>query len=123
MTYDEFAKQVFVIKRCMKLVPLGLFEKVCFEKTVSVLAYDVEEAFLDRENNFRLWLNGKPCYFTHPQTKNTIAVKIGDSIPAIYHFLAFCKGLKEGKHTDIGYLAFLLAQNDYTERSNQCPTM
>lgn len=107
----------------MMLKPISLYEKLCFQRTVSVLAYEIEDAFFDRENNFRLWLNGKPCYFNHPQTKNTIAVKIGDSIPAIYHFLMFCKGLKEGKHTDIGYLAYLIAKSNNNERSNECQTI
>lgn len=122
MTYEEFAKQVYVIRRCQTLKPRNLLDRRCIERTASVFVSEVEKAMSDTENNLRLWLNGKPCCYTHPKTKNTIRIRIGDSTQAIYHFLLFCQGLKEGTITDIGYIAFLITSSN-NERSNACQTM
>lgn len=78
----------------------------------------LEKVYVDKDQNLRRWLNGKPCRFTSDITGMMVEITIGNDWETLYYFLTFCKKL--GTKQEISdefreYLAYLTARSVYGE--------
>lgn len=78
----------------------------------------LEKVYVDKDQNIRRWLNGKPCRFTSDITGRMVEVTIGNDWETLYYFLTFCKKLctkQEISDEFREYLAYLTARSVYGE--------
>lgn len=113
--FCEYIKTLKAYKRIQK-------EMVSYPKILEVkyneLLGHAKDVFADEYENIERWLDGKPCVFVHPNSRQIIEYKIGDDYEAFYYFLMFCKRINQHKGVSeeyVEYLAFLITRSNNPE--------
>lgn len=71
------------------------------------------DCFLDEKENLTNWFKGDKCYFTHPETKKDVEIRVRDDYEAIYYFLKYYMKLKKNEAIEedfFNYLVYILCE-------------
>ena len=113
--FCEYIKTLKAYKRIQQ--GMVSYPKILEAKYNELLEHG-KEVFADDYGNIERWLDGKPCVFVHPNSRQIIEYKIGDDYEAFYYFLMFCKRINQRKGVSeeyVEYLAFLITRSNHPE--------
>ena len=68
---------------------------------------ELTEGTSDRHENLKRWYANQDCIYIHPQTGETVFVKLPHDYEAIYLFLKYCEKLDQTRELDPDFVEYL----------------